>query len=133
MGYIGDHLDRVPTVLAARLARVWSVWEVDEMTYLNRGEGRPRTVSWLAAIAWWGLVPLAAAGAWSARRQQALLLVLGAPFVTVTITALATYGIPRFRLPAEVAAIAAASIVAAAAHRRWADRRTVGDPVPEAS
>lgn len=118
VAYVGDHLDRLPAVVVARVARVWSLWESDAMTYINRGEGRPRTVSWLATIGWWGLAPVAAGSLWLIRRRHGPVLVLVAPFVTVTATAALTYGIPRFRVPAEVAAVGALAILGAVAAER---------------
>ncbi|MDZ7673456.1 MAG: glycosyltransferase family 39 protein [Acidimicrobiales bacterium] len=127
--YVGDHLDRVPTVAAARAARVWSVWETDAMTYLNRGEGRPQPASVMALYGWWLLAPAAAASLWSIHRRRGPLLVLVAPFVTVTIVAVLTYGIPRFRLPAEVAAIGALAVLGRirVRHRHSSNDEVSGD------
>lgn len=118
--YIGDNLDRAPTVVGARLARVWSVWEVDAMTHLNQGEGRPPTASWLAAVGWWLLAPAAAGALVVLRRRNGPMLAIVAPFVTVAAVAVATYGIPRFRLPAEVAAVGALAVYGVvSAERSW--------------
>ena len=128
--YVGEHLDRVPAVVAARLARVWSVWEVDAMTHLNQGEGRPPTASWMAVIAWWILAPAAAVAIVALRRRRGPVLVVLAPFVTVTIVAIATYGIPRFRLPAEVAAIGVLAVVGAVRSERSGVPATPTPPLP---
>lgn len=128
--YVGDNVDRVPAVVAARLARVWSVWEVDAMTHLNQGEGRPPTASWMATIGWWLLAPASAGALLVVGRRQGPVLVLVAPVVTVTMVAVATYGIPRFRLPAEVAAVGALAVFGVvSAERSWA-RATPTPPEP---
>lgn len=128
--YVGDNLDRLPTVVAARLARVWSLWQPDQMATLNVGEGRPRTVSWMATVGWWLLAPAAAWGLWVLRRRGGPFLVLVAPFVTVTATAVLTYGIPRFRLPAEVAAVALVAVVVDSVSGWRAGAQAIATPAP---
>lgn len=129
--YVGDNLDRLPAVVGARLARVWSVWEVDAMTHLNQGEGRPPTASWLAVVGWWLLAPAAAGAILILRRRDRPVLVLVAPFVTVTAVAIATYGIPRFRLPAEVAAVGALAVYGVvSAERSWGRATPTPTPLP---
>ena len=107
--YLGDHLDQVPSVVAARLGRGLSVWQVDAMATLNQGEGRERLASWIGVVQFWTLVPLAAYGlvAWpvAQRRWPMLALIL---MSVLTIAAL--YGIPRFRIAAEVAIVVCGAI-----------------------
>ena len=107
--YLGDHLDQVPSVVAARLGRGLSVWQVDAMVTLNQGEGRERLASWIGVVQFWTLVPLAAYGlvAWpvAQRRWPMLALIL---MSVLTIAAL--YGIPRFRIAAEVAIVVCGAI-----------------------
>ena len=107
--YLGDHLDQVPSVVVARLGRGLSVWQVDAMTTLNQGEGRERLASWIGVVQFWTLVPLAAYGlvAWpvAQRRWPMLALIL---MSVLTIAAL--YGIPRFRIAAEVAIVVCGAI-----------------------
>ena len=107
--YLGDHLDQVPSVVVARLGRGLSVWQVDAMATLNQGEGRERLASWIGVVQFWTLVPLAAYGlvAWpvAQRRWPMLALIL---MSVLTIAAL--YGIPRFRIAAEVAIVVCGAI-----------------------
>lgn len=116
--FIGDHLGRLPIVVAARIGRVWSLYEPAQMVSYNRGEGREPWVSWLGIIMWWTLVPLAAAGATILRRRRTALWPLTSQLVIVTVTAAAIYGLVRFRVPAEVTVI----VLAAVALDAWTQR-----------
>ena len=60
------------------------------------------------------------AGAAIAYRRRQPWWLFAAPAIAVTVTAMATYGIPRFRLPAEVAFVVAAAITVCAAVARLA-------------
>lgn len=118
LDYVGAHRDELPRVVAARLGRTWSVWRPYDMVFLNQGEGRPKTASRLAIWSWWLLVPMAAGGLWRHRRDRDVVILAVAPVVTVTAVTILTYGIPRFRLPAEVILVA----IAGAALSRRRDR-----------
>lgn len=120
LDYAGDHLDQLPKVVAARVGRLWGVFRPMDMVYINQGEGRPQTASRLAIWGWWLLAPLGAAGAVLLHRRREAWWLFVAPAIAVTVTAMATYGIPRFRLPAEVAFIVAAAITLQAAAVRVA-------------
>jgi 4-amino-4-deoxy-L-arabinose transferase-like glycosyltransferase len=108
--YARAHADRLPKVVAARIGRVWSLYRPMDMVHLNTGEGRPETASRLAVYAWFGLAALGGCGLWLLRRRQGPWLLLLLPGVSVTVVAALTYGIPRFRLSAEVALIPAAAL-----------------------
>jgi hypothetical protein len=107
--YLGDHLDQVPSVVAARLGRGLSVWQVDAMTTLNQGEGRERLASWIGVVQFWVLVPLAAYGlvAWPVAQRRWPMLAL---IIMSLVTIAALYGIPRFRIAAEVAIVICGAI-----------------------
>ncbi|MEX1007248.1 MAG: glycosyltransferase family 39 protein [Acidimicrobiia bacterium] len=115
--FIGDHLERLPAVVAVRVARVWSLYAPGAMVDYNQGEGREPWASWMAFVAFWLLVPFAIGGAVILRRR-APLTPLVAQFVVVTITAAAVYGLVRFRVPAEVSIV----VLAAVAVDRLLDR-----------
>jgi len=118
LDFIGAHLGRVPIVIAARVGRIWSVYrpvqEADEQ------EGRPKVASIVGLAMFWALALLAAAGAITLRRRRTMLLPLLGPFVIVTIVAAVSYGIVRFRVPAEIPLVllAAIAIDAVLASRR---------------
>lgn len=117
--YIGDHLDRVPLVVAVRIGRVWNLYGPVEMAEAAFFEGRSELVSWMGFATFWLLVPLAAAGALSLRRRKVELWPLLAQVVVVTVSAAAVYGIARFRVPAEIPFVVLAAVgIDAIARRR---------------
>jgi 4-amino-4-deoxy-L-arabinose transferase-like glycosyltransferase len=103
--YAGDHLGRLPVVLAARLGRVWSVYKPFAIP-----EGRSVRVQKVGVLAFFVLVPLAAAGLLLLRRRGEVTWILLAPFIIVAVTALTTYGNLRFREPAEIAVVVLAAV-----------------------
>ena len=116
---IGDHTDRLPAVVAARVGRVWSFYRPEQMISYNTGEGRE---PWASRAAVWGfyllLVP-AAAGAWLLRQHRVPLWPLLSQFVNVTLVAALFYGLTRFRISAEVALIVLAAVALSALWDRW--------------
>jgi 4-amino-4-deoxy-L-arabinose transferase-like glycosyltransferase len=103
--YAGDHLGRLPVVLAARLGRVWSVYDP-----FQTPEGRSRRMQKLGVVAFFVLAPLAAFGAVVLRRRGVSVWILLMPFVVVCVTVLATYGNLRFREPAELSLVVLAAV-----------------------
>jgi 4-amino-4-deoxy-L-arabinose transferase-like glycosyltransferase len=108
--YMSDHLGRLPVVVLARIGRVWSLYAPGHMAYYNTGEGREEWVSWLGFATWWLFFPAAVFGAVLLRRRHVLLWPLLSQFVIVTITAVAIYGLIRFRIPAEVSVVVLAAV-----------------------
>lgn len=124
--HVLDNLDRWPAVIAARAGRMWSVYRPLQMLDWNQGEGRELWASMLALGGFAALVPAAAAGWVGLRRRRAVLWPLAATFVHVTAVAALFYGLPRLRVPAEVALV----VLAAAALAR--PRRSNARPVQAA-
>jgi 4-amino-4-deoxy-L-arabinose transferase-like glycosyltransferase len=112
LDYLADHLDRLPVVVVARVARVWSAYAPGYMAEYNLGEGREEWASWLGFAAFWVLVPFTVAGAVSLRRRRVPITPLVAQFVIVTVTAAAVYGLVRFRVPAEVSIVTLSAVAA---------------------
>jgi 4-amino-4-deoxy-L-arabinose transferase-like glycosyltransferase len=111
--YIGDHVDRLPVVVATRVGRLWGAYGQVQMARIAQAEGRP-TVASLAGLAmFWALVPLAVLGALRLRRACQPLWPLVAPIVIVTFNAAAFYGLTRFRVPAEVPLVVLAGVALA--------------------
>jgi 4-amino-4-deoxy-L-arabinose transferase-like glycosyltransferase len=114
--YIEHHKSRVPIVVLARVARTWSLYRPLDMVKFNAGEDREQWVTRLGLIVYYPTLLAAAGGVvvlWH-RRRRAVLWVLCAPIIVVTVGAVITYGQTRFRAPAEpsLAILAAVGIVA---------------------
>jgi 4-amino-4-deoxy-L-arabinose transferase-like glycosyltransferase len=107
LSFIRHHLDEVPKVVAARLGRGLSIWDIRGMEYFNTGEGREVWASRLGVIQYWLLLVLAVFGFRRADRLARRLLV--APIVLSLLIFVAFYGITRFRISAEVALVVAAA------------------------
>jgi hypothetical protein len=104
LDYASDHRGRLPVVVAARVARSFSLYprpsrQVNELEFI---EDRPRALVWVALAAYAAVVALAVVGAAAVRDQLPALMVLLAPVALVVIASAAGYGAWRFRQPAEV-------------------------------
>lgn len=118
--YLRHHEGRLPAVVAARLGRVWDVYQPwAQGTFFSGLEGRRPGATHVGLVAYWLLLPLALAGALLVRRDRWILL---APVVMVTLVAAATYGTTRFRMAAEpsIVLLAAVALQAAAGRVRRA-------------
>ena len=123
--YIGDHLGRLPVVVAARVGRVWGLYAPFQNTRLDIDvENRGRAASWVALATYWLLLPLAVAGLWSLRRRRVPILPFLAVALTVTLAAGATFGVTRYRATAEGLLVVAAALGADAVARRGYAGRT---------
>jgi hypothetical protein len=112
LDYASDHRGRVPAVVAARVARSFSLYprpsrQVNELEFI---EDRPRALLWVALAAYAAVVALAFVGAAAVRDQLPALMVLLAPVALVVIASAAGYGTWRFRQPAEVSFVVLAGI-----------------------
>lgn len=106
LDYVGDHLSQVPEVLAMRAGRMWGLYRPFGTTQIETVEGRPRPREALAGFLL--LLPLGIAGLAVLRARRVPLLPAAAMLAMVTLTALVTYGHPRFRLAADAALVVAA-------------------------
>ena len=136
LDYVGDHLGRLPSVIAVREARTWGVYDVEQQVLVESFEGR--TVRWqtIGTRTWWLVAPLAAAGLVVLLRRRHLVWPLASTFVLVVVTTAVTYGNQRFRVAAEPAAVvlAAVALVALsdAVRRRGPTSRAASTPGPGA-
>ena len=91
------------------------------MAFYNTGEGREEWASWTGVIQYWLLVPVAVAGGVILRRRRdvRLLPLLAMPVLVVIVSAV-FYGIPRFRLPAEITIVV---LAAAALDHLWSSHQ----------
>lgn len=126
--YIGDQTSRVPVVVAARVARGISAWDNGGMASLNRFEGRPAWASWIGVWQWWLLMPVVLYGLWrwpSRQPRWPVLATASLAFVAFVVL----YGIPRFRVTAEIAWVLGLAVGAVALwDRRVAAVRGAHDP-----
>lgn len=121
--YTRQHLGRLPVVMAARVGRLWDLYEPFESVRFNAViEGRGLWASRLGIIAYAALVPLGLLGAVALRRAGTPLSPLVAMPLIVTVTAAATFGITRYRTPGDAALVVLAAVGADwLAQRRWPD------------
>ncbi len=121
--YVRDHLGRLPLVILAREGRVFGFFEPQTAIDANAREGRPRSASWAAMITFWLLVAPSVIGARARFRRgpRAGMWPFFACLVCPIITAALFYGIPRFRIPLDVAMCLLAAVPIAALWDRRQD------------
>lgn len=123
LDYAGDHLGRLPVVVAARLGRALDLYGFDSLVAQDVGEEKPRPVVWAGIVAWWVLATLAVVGWRAAPRPERRWLV--PPVAAVAVTVVVFYGAHRIRAPMEpvVVVLAAVGLVHLAARfglpARW--------------
>ncbi len=112
--YIGDHLGRLPVVVAARLGRTADVYGLGSMVRMDVGEEKATWAVWAGIVLWWLLAALAVVG-WLelARRRVMARWWLAVPVVTVVVTTVLFYGAHRIRAPAEPAVVVLAAVAVA--------------------
>ena len=108
--YMSKHPGGLARASLARVGRVWSLYRPLQMARINRREGRPEAVSIAGFVFFYALLPPAVAGAVLLHRRRVTLVPLLGQFALVTLTALAFYGIVRFRVPAEISMLVLAAI-----------------------
>lgn len=122
--YMGDHLARLPLVVAAREGRVWGLYRPLAMADYMAPEGRPRWGSQLALAQYYLLAGLAIAGGVALRRRRVLIVPLVGQFVIVSVAAAGFGGVVRYRMPADVAIVVLAAVtIDALVSRTWPKRR----------
>jgi 4-amino-4-deoxy-L-arabinose transferase-like glycosyltransferase len=119
--YAGDHLDRLPVVLVARVGRLLNVFDPAGMVAGDAMEDKFDWALWVGVVMWWVMMPLAVVGLVRMPRRD--LFVLGGPIVVVVVSTLVFYGSPRLRVPLEP------SIVLAVCYGVYALRRRFGGAV----
>ena len=98
--YIGDHLDRVPIVVAARVGRVWDVYRPFQNTSLNAEfERRGLWPSRLALVAYFLLIIPAIYGLVTMRRRGIPISPIIGLVIAVTVIAAVSIGLTRYRAP----------------------------------
>jgi len=107
--YAKHHENRLPAVVAARIGRVWDVYQPIQMADYDVNEGRPRDAAIAGLIVYYVLLPLALTGLVVLRRRRMRPWILLVPAVVVTVTSALFYGLVRFRAPFEVCLVVLAA------------------------
>jgi hypothetical protein len=123
---MGDHADRVPVVMAARVGRALKVYGVgQEIDYDDLIHSQDRWVVYAGLVSWYVVAGLAVAGAVVLRRRREVpvfpLLVVPA---VVLMAVAAIFAQTRYRAPAEPAVV----VLAAVAVDAMLPRRRAGPP-----
>jgi 4-amino-4-deoxy-L-arabinose transferase-like glycosyltransferase len=118
MRYIRENLGELPRVAAFRVARMWYLYRPDQDLQLDwavegRGEDASRWGAYLYAL----VMPAAIAGLVVTKLRRLPISPLVAPAVVVSLTAALTFGVTRYRVPADAAAVVAAAVAIDAAVR----------------
>jgi hypothetical protein len=121
LDYLSAHLDRFPVVVAARVARMWDIYApIQKLNWDTVEQGRsPIAVAGLALAQFYVLVIVAIIGLVMLRRRKIIIYPLIGLAVTCTAAAMIAFGSTRYRVPAEIAIIIAASVAVAALLDRW--------------
>ena len=109
--YMKDHVTRLPVVVLARVGRVWGLFKPGQTTLFDWSiEHRGRAASWTGLFSYYLLLPFAGIGLVSLWRRRISILPLVAGPLIVTFAAATTFGVTRYRAPAEVAIVLAAAV-----------------------
>lgn len=101
--YIKDHLSDQPRVMGFRLARAFGFYKFESQLVADKlSDGRGNMVSRGAWYTYYGLLPLAALGAFTSRRKNRSLPIVMIPLFTAIITVAITFGSTRYRAISEV-------------------------------
>jgi 4-amino-4-deoxy-L-arabinose transferase-like glycosyltransferase len=124
LDYIENHKSRVPLVVAARVGRLWGLFKPGQTTAFDWWiEGRGRVPSWISLFFYYAMIPFAAVGLVRMWRRKITILPIIVPMVIATFAAATTFGITRYRAPAEVGIVLAAAIGIATAWAWLRDKR----------
>ena len=128
--YLKDNLERLPVVLAARVGRMWGVYRPFRTMDFDSFEGRkPNEAVRVASAQYYVLAILAVAGLVLLRRRRITILPLVGLLVASTFGAMASSGITRYRVAAEVALVIAGAVAIAHLSQRWfPSRPDAGSP-----
>lgn len=110
LDYMRGHLDRLPTVAAIRVGRIWQVYRPFQNARLSTVELRPRWATLAGLWTYWLLLPLAGLGGWLTFRRRITLIPLLAQAVLVTFVAATVYATNRFAMPLDVVVVVLAAV-----------------------
>jgi hypothetical protein len=91
-----------------------------ETVVLDYGvEGRGRVATWVGEAVYFLLLPFGVVGLVVLARRRIPISPLVAQFASVTLTAALTFGVTRYRVPADAALVLAAAVAGDSLLRRW--------------
>lgn len=104
LDYASDHRSRIPVVVAARVARSFSLYPSPsrQVAELKIVEDRPHALVWMALAAYVAVALLAVVGIAALRERLALVLIMLAPLALAVVASAIGHGGWRFRQSAEV-------------------------------
>lgn len=131
--FIDHHKGRLPVVLAARVGRMWEIYNpIQKLPWDDFEQGRgPRKVTKLALGQYYVLAVLAIVGLVMLRRRKIIIYPLLALAVIATISAMLAFGNTRYRVPAEITIVIGAAVPIAALWDRWRPPRAAAGPGQE--
>lgn len=134
INFMRDNLDRLPTVVLVRWARITGVWDLlDDFQQVNLDhfpEGRELWVAFSSLYMFYVLALLSIAGVIVLRKRKVPVYPLVALIATVFITITIMFGQNRYRASAEPALALLAAVAVDAALRRWWPGATAPTDVP---
>jgi 4-amino-4-deoxy-L-arabinose transferase-like glycosyltransferase len=107
--YAEHHTSRLPAVVAARIGRLWDLYEPIQMANGDVNEGRPVPASLAGLWVYYALLPVGIAGIAILRRRRIRQWYLLVPAGVVTLVAALVFGQVRFRAPFEVCLVVLAA------------------------
>lgn len=123
MDYIRGDLDRLPVVMAARAGTMWELYRpLHKLRIDYQVEGRGRWTSIAGLAMFYAMVPLAVVGVVALRRRRIPVSPLLAQAAAVTVTAAISFGVTRYRVPADVALVILSAVTLELILRRVAPR-----------
>jgi 4-amino-4-deoxy-L-arabinose transferase-like glycosyltransferase len=111
--YVGDHLGRLPVVVAARVGRTWSLYPLapaEKARFASNYYKHLNSIEYVALALFVLVVGLAVVGGRTMRRARGPLWLFLAPMVLVTVASAVGYGDVRFRQAADVALVVLAGL-----------------------
>jgi len=137
MEYLKSHERELPKVLFARVGRLWGFFRPGQTTFLDWWlEGRGRAPSWIGFWMYVALMPFAIGGLVVLFRRRITIIPMLAVAAIATFAAAITFGVTRYRAPAEVAIVTSAAVGLVALWQWFARRRhetTSREPIDVAS
>lgn len=134
--YIMDNLSQVPIVALARVGRMWDLYPPAPLEGVELNDTLEQRGYWpslTGLLYYWALLPFAVYGAVVLRRRKVPISPLLGIALAVTITAAASFGVTRYRVPVEVPLVMFAAVGIDAAIGRLRRRGASDDGEPTSS